>query len=548
MFEAVHHQRSGLSFAERNLRAEPGEWRALWYFSVYRLLLTGLIIGLALQGGGLITLGTSDPGLFRVVAIGYVAFSLFALGLNWLRLPNLPRQVAIQVLGDVIALIGLMHASGGVASGFGLLLVVAIAGASILSGGRQAILFAAVASLGVLAEQAYFEYQFPWLRPNYPQAGFLGIALFATAYLAHWSARRLRSSEALAARQEVVLADLARLNEHIVQRMQSGILVVEADGQVRLCNKSAGRLLGSGELPAGTRLGDALPSLAALLSSWRRGSIRSTELFEPEGSSLRIQVSFSELQGDRSDGSSLLFLEDYSAIGQRAQHLKLASLGRLAGSIAHEIRNPLSAVTHANALLQESVSLTDNDRRLMQIIDNNARRMDEIVESVLSLSRRTPSDPHPMQVNDWLTEFAEELINDADLRSEQVVIQVEPADLKIRADSTQIRQVLQNLCDNALQHATEQPARVCIEAGLAPESRRPYIEVSDNGPGIPAEALDKLFEPFFTTRVSGSGLGLYIARELCEANQATLNHRPTDSGCCFRMTFSDPRRRGAALV
>jgi len=524
---------------------DPGsrDWQALTYFSVYRTVLAGLLSGLSLWSGMTRLLGEPNPELFGVAAIGYLFSSVIVLVLVGLRRPGYLSLLPAQVFLDIFALTTLMHASGGLSSGFGLLLVVAIAGGSILSGGRVAVLFAAVAALCVLAEQFSSALNAPWLGPNYPHAGMLGAAFFATAFLANYSANRLRESEALAAQQEADLADLGRLNEHIVQRMHSGIVVVERSGQVRLANKSAARLVGTSEIPNGALLHEISPPLAEVHARWAKDPGRASFLVKPPNSQLTMRVSFASLAEGR-DGV-LVFLEDNAVILQQAQQLKLASLGRLAGNIAHEIRNPLSAIAHANSLLRESNTVAPGDQRLMEIVDDNARRMNEIVESVLRMSRRIPSDPHHVEVSEWLHAFSQELRDSAELSDVEVAIQVDPTDLCICVDTGQIRQVLWNLCENGAQHAEQGPARIRFVAGVDPDSKRPFLDVHDDGSGIALEIRDQLFEPFFTTRTAGTGLGLYIARELCEANQATLHHRETDTGCCFRIIFADPRSVGA---
>lgn len=522
------------------------EWSPLIYFSVYRVALACLLAVLGLWQRAPRPLGEVDADLFSTVTMAYLGFSVLAVIATRLRHPRFGSQVPIQVFVDIFALTLLMHASGGVTSGFGMLLVVAIAGGSMLSGGRVAILFAAIAALVVLAEQVYTGLRLPWVEANYPHAGMLGAAFFATAFIAHTTARRLRASEALAARQEVDLADLGRLNEHIVQRMHAGIVVVGEDGRVRLSNKSANRMLGLTSPENGALLSELVPELGTALVRWNFDQEHSTFLVHPVGTHIRVQVSFAALATGR-DGA-VIFLEDSAAMAQRVQQLKLASLGRLAASIAHEIRNPLSAVTHANALLRESDSLNRGDRRLTQIVDDNARRMNDIVESVLRMSRRTPSDPKTFELRDWLSDFVAEFTADVNLQADQVHLEVEPANLRVRVDIGQFRQVVRNLCENGLQHVDATAPELKLRAGIAPDSRRPYLDIVDNGGGVPEAAVDQIFEPFFTTRPIGSGLGLFVARELCEANQATLDHRPSDEGCCFRITFSDPRRQGVVAA
>ena len=515
-------------------------WPALRYFNAYRLVLAGLFLALVTLAAAPRPLGQHDLVLFRTTVSLYFLISVAAIALSFWHRPSLDRQVLALVSIDIVALALLMHASGGVTSGFGMLLVVAVAGGSILIRGRIAILFAALASLAVLAQQIYLWLKAPWFGANYPHAGMLGAAFFATAYLTYVSARRIRASEALAARREVDLANLGQLNDHIIQRMQSGIVALDVEGRIRLLNRSAQRLLGLARRLEGRHLRTVSEELGMLYEQWRSDHSQASYLVSPKDAQIRVQASFAAL-GAHGETGALVFLEDASALAQRVQELKLASLGRLAASIAHEIRNPLSAVSHANQLLGESPSLDKGDQRLTHIISDNAQRMNAIVENVLQLGRGKPAVPEDIELGSWLGRFVSDFVMNHPLEAEQIGLRVEPDDLRVRADPSQLHQVLSNLCENGLQHA-DGAAHLELRAAISVETRRPYLEVEDNGEGIPEDAVQHIFEPFFTTRANGTGLGLYIARELCEGNQASLNHLPSATGCCFRVTFADPRR------
>jgi two-component system sensor histidine kinase PilS (NtrC family) len=519
-------------------------WRPLRYFNLYRATLAGLLVGLVLTGAAPKSFGDLLPGLFLATAGAYLGFAaLCALGLR-LRWPTFPVQVGLQVLGDTLALTLMLLSSGGVRSGFGMLLVVAVAGGSILSPGRTAVLFAAVASVAVLLQEVLGPHALANGAAALTEAGSLGAALFATALLAHLLARRVRESEALAHQRAADLASLARLNEHILQRMQSGILAADADGRVRLANESARRLLGLARLEPGTRVAEASPELAALVGDWRREGAVASRTFRPAGAGVEVFASLAPIAQPGS-GAALLFLEDMASVTQRAQHLKLVSLGRLTASIAHEIRNPLAAISHAAQLLQESPELGVADQRLTRIITEQSHRLNAVIGNVLQLSRRRDADLQRFALGEWLGGLLAELTRQRGLAPGDIVVEVEPADLEVRADPSQLHQVLQNLCENGLRYARTRP-RLRLVAGVSAATERPYLLVCDSGPGVAPEAAEHLFEPFFTTEGKGTGLGLYIARELCEANQAVLEHLGRDQrGHCFRITFTHPARRGS---
>jgi len=239
---------------------------------------------------------------------------------------------------------------------------------------------------------------------------------------------------------------------------------------------------------------------------------------------------------------TLVFLDDLSQISQQAQQLKLAALGRLTAGIAHEIRNPLGAISHAAQLLGESEELSGADQRLSQIIQDQSRRMNLVIENVLQLSRRRQTEPHLLDLKQWLEHYVEELRGS--LPADQAVhLDISPGTLTTRMDAEQLQQVMTNLVQNGLRYSGQlhQNAQVWLRLFHAPYSELPSLDVMDDGPGVAEEHLTKIFEPFFTTESKGTGLGLYLSRELCESNQASLNYTPRQGGgSCMRITFAHP--------
>jgi two-component system sensor histidine kinase PilS (NtrC family) len=239
----------------------------------------------------------------------------------------------------------------------------------------------------------------------------------------------------------------------------------------------------------------------------------------------------------------MMMIDDEAALAEQAQRLKLASLGQLTASIAHEIRNPLGAIGHATQLLAESPGLGSGDQQLMGIIRNNVHRVNEVVENVLQLSRRDRARPITTELRRWLEPLLDDFRRSHHLREDQVALAIDPPDTAVLVDPSQMGQVVAILLDNAAAHFAREPAqlRVSVEGGETAAAGR-YLDVRDNGPGIAAEALDRIFEPFYSTRHHGTGLGLYIARELGETNQVRLEYFPnTGGGSCFRLSFPDPR-------
>jgi len=521
-------------------------WRPLHYLNLYRILLASLFVSSFFVDDNLPQLGSHDPHLFIAISIVYLLLACIAgFAIHWRWLSFQPLTYGLVVL-DIIALTLLMRASGGIASGLGMLLVVAIAGNSLLLGGRTSILFAAIAALAVLAEQVYAQIS-QTLPVNYTQAGILGATLFATAFLAHVLSRRIRESEELAAQRGVDLANLAQLNQHVIQRMQSGIIVVDANSRIRLMNESAWHMLGLPLLggSAHKQLKLVSTELAEQLAAWLSNELNEPRVFRSGSGSTDLLPSMTALGYDKQAGT-LIFLEDTARMAQQAQQMKLASLGRLTASIAHEIRNPLGAISHAEQLLAEAVPDNPSDRRLLEIIHSNTARVNDIIENVLQLNRRDRAKPEDLSLKDWLEHFIAEFTLSQGCAAGDISINIGPSDITVRMDATQLHQILWNLCQNGLRYSRDHPGqpRLELHGGQQPGSSHPVLDVIDHGPGIKPEDVQHIFEPFFTTDAKGSGLGLYIARELCEGNAARLSYIAVPTGgSCFRIDFADTRIR-----
>jgi two-component system sensor histidine kinase PilS (NtrC family) len=511
-------------------------WRALQYFNYYRILVSLLFVGLIWIGQLPEPLGIYNQKLFAYIAHIYLLLSVIIAFFIHAQIPRYKLQIALQVLIDITAISLMMYASNGLESGFGMLLVIAVAGGSILCAGRIAILFAAIAALAVLGQEVYMQFFRYYPPPNYTHAGFLGITFFATAILGHILAARVEKSEALVKQQEVDLESLAQLNDIIVQRMQAGIIVLDDEYRIRLSNESARTLLGIHENIHNRPIADIAPEIIGKLKKWLNEDGKHTVIIKPAKGEVDIQVSFTQLKPDTRFGI-LIFLEDVALMRQRAQQMKLASLGRLAASIAHEVRNPLGAITHAGQLLSEAGQIDVEGDRLIQIIMDQSRRVNTIIENVQHISRREPSTVEIIEIKAWIDDFIREFTARKNISVEKIRSTIEPGNIMVRMDSSQLYQVMWNLAENAIRYSTGD-ILLELNAGIKKESQRAYIDIIDHGPGIREDVAEHLFEPFFTTDSHGTGLGLYIARELCEANQAALSlHYNSNSGCCFRIHF-----------
>lgn len=522
-------------------------WRMLMLVNGFRLVIALLFSTLGWWGETAL-LGQDSPHLFRHTTLIYLLSSVLAIALALWRRPALIPQVSLYIFFDVICITLLMHASGGIASGLGMLLLVYIAGGGMVLGGYSAAAFAALGSAAMLIEHIYSSVQ-GTVPTSYTLTGLLAASFLATALITQGAARRARESEVLAAQRGVDLANMQQLTDYVIQRMQTGVVVIDSHGQVRLMNDSARHLIGT-SLPPQRHVAAYSGALEERWQQWCEGR-DDLEPFHAAPGAMEVTARFARLGAPdeqfEKNVATLLFLEDNAAMAQQAQQLKLASLGRLTASIAHEIRNPLGAITHAAQLLDESPHLDAGELRMTQIIRDQAARVNTIIESILQLSRRERAKPLEFPLAPWLVEFAAEFrrqYGQAD--AESLLVEGIETTLIVRFDPAQLHQVLWNLCTNGWRYGSTggQHPRLVLRMGEAPPSDIPYLDIIDNGPGVSPEALAHLFEPFFTTNAKGTGLGLFICRELCQANKARLNYLPHETrGCCFRITFSDPRRR-----
>ena len=522
----------------------PTDWKALRYFNFYRIALSSLFLILFISGSPRL-LGSHDYNLFLGTVCFYLVFSLLSLYTITRQRIAFTTQTNIQIIVDIIALTLLMHSSGGLTTGLGILLVITIAGSSIIMAGRLALLYAAIASIAILSEQLYAQIANSFETTAYAQAGILGATFFTTALLSHVLASRIRSSEALAAQRGLDLANMEQVNEHIIQNIDAGIIVVDEDMNTRLVNESAWYFLGMPALKDNQALASISPEIYQLLVDWKNNPEVEIKPFRPHSDSADILPKFTPL-GRSSHNGTMITLEDSTQVTQQLQQMKLASLGRLTASIAHEIRNPLGAISHAAQLLQESPALTDGpDHRLSEIIQNHSVRMNTIVENILQLSRRENPKPKIIELKVWTKDFITDFCTTEKLIPEQITIDIHPENTMIQMDASHLQQILWNLCKNAMKygHNPGDPINITLRGGITDESRGPFLDIIDQGNGVSHEFVDQIFEPFFTTDSEGTGLGLYITKEMCECNKARISYHviPT-GGSCFRISFYDPRR------
>ncbi len=505
-------------------------WLLLKVFLGYRLILAGLFVTLFYSYTDSSLLGTYDSQLFVYSSQSYLLLSILSgICIAW-RLTSYSTQAQLLIFTDILILTLIMHASGGIDSGMGALLAVSIAAGGLLVGGRCAMLFAALASLAVLTEQFVANYTHSFNSTSYANSGMLGAAFFTIALLSYILAKRSEQIFQLADQQQQTITKLEDLNTYIIQHLQSGIIIINKQQAIQMANESALRLANLSVLPV--ELGDISSYLTEAFQSWLADPEQNLVLLRLSNQS-EIHCRFMPLPTGH-EFFYMIILEDVALYNQQVQQSKLASLGRLTASIAHEIRNPLGAISHAGQLLSENPLLSIQDQRLAEIIQIHSVRVNHIIEDILQLSRRTDSRREKIHLKPWLDNYLKNftLEHTVDIDAFKLSYPDEP--LYAFIDPGHLRQILGNLCRNALKYGKPETGPIVIRAFALQQA--PCIEVIDNGSGINREHLSQLFEPFFTTSSSGTGLGLYLSKELAELNQAKLNYYLTDNNqSCFRL-------------
>jgi len=524
----------------------PESWYRLRLFNYLRgsiaLSFTVIYYNGWLQG--LIFHSNLNPELFATTALTYTVLSAVFAVFLYIQKPDLETQVIIQTMADIACVTVLMHATGGVRTGVGMLLIINIAMSALFLQRRVAILFAAIATLAIIAEQIYAQFVFLSNTPAFTQAGLLGILIFLSAILTSYTSERLKKSELMAEEASQQLESIVQMNEHIIRNMRTGIIVLRNNGRILMANNSSCELLGCSQIHTNTELAEISPALYQRFQDWIDNGIQNHQTIQQSQGLPDIQPGFSRVDSPNMEdyeqsGRTLIFLDDATQLAQRFQQVKLASLGRLTASIAHEIRNPLAAINHAGQLLQET-SVEEADRKLTGIINTQVLRLNGIVENVLQLSRQQRGTPETIELLPWLQAFREEFVSTQKLHAYQIDIKIHPKDLRILFDPGQLHQVMWNLCSNAINHSGMDAGNIMItiQGSTDDDYGQPYIDIIDNGSGIDDKTRSQIFEPFFTTSSSGTGLGLYITKEVIESNRAKIRYiAPPAGGTCFRISF-----------
>lgn len=508
---------------------EYRQWRILLIYNLYRVVSVFLLLGIYFYS----LLPFGNFYLFFSILVFYFFCSLVFLCMGqyqWLRIDS---QVFISGTVDILALTSMFFCLGSFGLGKGILLNVTIAALSILTPGRLAIFFASFASFLLLCANAFqfFIYNQRDLSDFY-DSGIYGAGFFATALTAWYLSNWVRQSERIARYRSDELIGMQRINEFIVARLHSGIIYVDEDKKIKQINSAARQYFNIDKNISPVSLQHVSAALAKkfdmfLVSNKKHERMTQVILDDPY---LKIHFFSTEVANSP---AVLIILEDMTYISQQAQQLKLAALGRFSASIAHELRNPLGAIAHAAQLMGDEGSLSAEDAHLKQLIINNCDRMNGVIKNVLQLSRREQSKPELTELSSFLEHFKGHFSHNSQC---SIIIKLPKKKCSIIFDKSQLEQILVALCENAIRHGQDETGKANIVIAVKSSAHKISISVTDSGFGIPLEYRDNIFEPFFTTLRHGTGMGLFIAKDLCEMNQARLSLMNTVKGCGFSIT------------
>ncbi|MER2010938.1 ATP-binding protein [Psychrobacter alimentarius] len=508
--------------------------------------------------------------LQQTVLSFYVLLSLILLGLFYVVSKKMRRQLAFGLVLDVVILSLLLYTAGAPDLQLTMLYMVVVAASFMLLHSSQALIITLLAIIFVIYQQFFYAIANSMSLANLSDALLMSASFLAVGILSWSLSQRLVQLEKVAASHAREVERLNVINQEVITQMVNGVIVIDKQ-RIVLANLAAHQLLSMAHDPAAQDLSTAINNTQndkrqALLHNFQQKlSKQHTQLLKAclsvaSGQSrsftydlpaianasvfgkLRVQIT------PLKDDSKLVILEDLRREHASAQQLKLASLGQLTASIAHEIRNPLAAISQASQLLMEDMAELDaknaasdnqessssyldmaGNHELYKMIFSQTKRVNRIIEDVLKLSRQQKANQQSIVLAEWLPVFLENYFKGHD-----VFLHVKTQPI-ISFDTHQLEQVLINLINNGLRHSSYAHPHAYVEIEVYCVDNDVIIDALDGGTGVKAEELQHLFNPFFTTDQKGTGLGLYLSQAFCEANQARLLYVPEHEKTCFRL-------------
>lgn len=534
-------------------RSRQTFWRSLQTFALTRVVIA-IVLLIYFSFNTKKSFWEIDQALYWQIAVLYLLVALGFLALAFYLQRRFLLQLLFQIVID-IGVISLMYISaGGAKSGLAILYLFPLAGGAILAPLVWALFFVSLVTLLLLAESG-FQVMQSVADASISQAGLYGAAFFAAVWVINRLAIRLIKQEELATRHGQDLQLQQAINRLVIADMGDGMLVASASGAILTANPAAERMLGMAATGSGARrqlTGIAtLAPIAEAFFAWKDKSLNRTQ---PEAATMDGHTTFVIIKhGDEplryagpdsweerrdltahlrlrfvrvdtpglAEDWTLIFLQDVTEIENQAQQLKLASMGRLTASIAHEVRNPLSAISYATGLLSED-NPAPGQQRLLAIVGDNVARLNRMIEDILKLSRKAQPQSAPVELSSLIAEILAEFREMHGFAPDLIHLGVIKP-VYVRFDALHLREVVVNLLTNAVRYASGASGSIRIRASVQAGGRL-ALQVQDDGPPISPEVRSHLFEPFYTTSSKGTGLGLYLARELCLNNGAMLDY------------------------
>ncbi len=554
-------------------------------YSAYRLLVSAFFLLMVYASA---TADTSQllPSLIQQTALAfYLLISLILFGLFYVTTKQQRQQLALGLVLDVVILSLLLYTNGAPDLQLTMLYMVVVAASFMLLRGPQALTVTLLAIIFVIYQQFFYAIANSMSLTNLGDALLMSASFLAVGFLSWSISQRLVQVENFALRQAEEVERLNAINQEVISHMLNGVMVIDQQ-HIVLANHATYQLLGITEVQESS-------SKTALITtdqhSHERGSFQQRQRkFKNHHNPLtnfqqQLAHHHSQLlnnclavateqthsfiyelptRADASlvgklrvqviplkDSSQLVLFEDLRREQANAQQLKLAYLGQLTASIAHEIRNPLAAISQASQLLMEDIfdSSFDNTNKeeeppqirtdvdtngnfeLYQMIFEQTKRVNRIIEDVLKLSRQQSPHKQTIELSIWMAQLLEN-----HFRDHNVLLHVENQPT-IEFDAHQLEQVLINLIGNGLFYSSKSHEHAYVEVEIYCANDDVIIDILDDGKGVAAHDIEHLFDPFFTTDKSGTGLGLYLSQAFSEANHARLLYADQHKKTCFRL-------------
>jgi two-component system sensor histidine kinase PilS (NtrC family) len=486
---------------------------------------------------------------------------------------RLSRRQWLSTIGFDLLTFSALHAlDPGSAFNYVALLVLPVLMAGVLTARVPALATAAAVSLMLLAAAWRAGQGLGDLAATMTPAGLAGVGFFVITLLTGELAGRLAREEQTARGSLELARQQAQLNRLVIEEMADGVLVIDRRIRVRAANPAARRLLvlhGLGRAapfqlqddPAWSEL-SAVVNQAFDAGHWPEG-VRDLTLHFPGGTTraLRLRARFTRPRSsDTANGTlkpgvsageafCVVFVEDLRSVQARMRQEKLAAMGRVSAGIAHEIRNPLAAIAQANALLREE-AVGAEQKMLTAMVADNVERLKRLVDDVMEVAPGIDATPRTIDlgaeigriVADWARTSGFELGEGSRLH-----VDLPQRTLAVLFDPEHLRRVLVNLLDNARRYASDRPGAIALRAEILGGTQARLSLASDGDP-IPPDIEPYLFEPFFSTRSRGTGLGLYICRELCERYGGSIDYWKHPDGSAHCNEFVMTARLAAATA